>query len=105
MIKPISDEMYAKATKDGLAVIDFRMDFCSPCTAMDHILADVADDQRLNNRVKFLSITVNRHFEVAAALGIQHVPLVLVKRNGQIVNHLAGVHSGRQVTDMLLQYL
>lgn len=38
MIKEIHDQDFAKETDTGIAVIDFRADWCPPCRMMDPIL-------------------------------------------------------------------
>lgn len=105
MLQEITDEMYAQVTASGVVVVDFRQDFCSPCRAMDTILTTVAQDPQMKKRVKFVTLTVNREPLVAAAIGVTHVPTVLIKKDGQIVDHLTEIRSPQVVKQMLQQYL
>lgn len=105
MIKEISDQTYAQETATGLVVIDFRLDFCSPCRAMDAILTKVSQDGDLKDQVSFVSPTINRHHQVAQALGVAHVPTVLIKKDGKIVAHFFNIRSITSIKHLLLQCL
>ncbi|MFT9310204.1 thioredoxin family protein, partial [Lentilactobacillus hilgardii] len=43
MIKEIHDQDFAKETDTGIAVIDFRADWCPPCRMMDPILKSLSE--------------------------------------------------------------
>ncbi|MCI1986396.1 MAG: thioredoxin family protein [Lactobacillus sp.] len=89
-IELIHDQDYAAATKDGVVVVDFRMDFCPACIRMDHTLSQVAQDPAVAAKVRFLSLSVNQDFHVAEALGVQSAPSVIVKKDGHIVDAVVG---------------
>ncbi|MFC6254562.1 thioredoxin family protein [Secundilactobacillus hailunensis] len=92
-IKPIQDTDYAAETRHGLVLVDFRSDWCPPCTAVDRVLTHLATATELAKRVKFTSITVNRQPLIAEALGVQSTPTVILKKDGQIVDAVIGARS------------
>lgn len=91
-IQLIHDLDYAKATADGLVVVDFRMDFCPGCERMDAVLNQLAQKPQ-NQAVKFVALSINQDFQVAEAIGVKSAPTVLLKQNGQIIGHFFGAQA------------
>ncbi|MFD1484625.1 thioredoxin family protein [Lacticaseibacillus baoqingensis] len=105
MIELIHDEDYATATKSGIVVVDFRMDFCPACIRMDHTLSQVASDPEIAKRVRFVTLSVNQDFHVAEALGVQSAPSVIVKKAGHIVDAVVGYQPPAAFLERLQQLL
>lgn len=104
-VKPIKDTTYAAETQDGLVLIDFRSDWCPPCTAVDHALNHLATDTKLAQRVKFISLTVNQQPLIARALGVQSTPTVILKKNGEIVDAVIGPRSVTEFETLINKHL
>lgn len=59
MIKEIHDQDFAKETDTGIAVIDFRADWCPPCRMMDPILKSLSEDPAYKDQVNFVSLNID----------------------------------------------
>lgn len=105
VIKPIQDTAYERETQAGLVLIDFRSDWCPPCTAVDRALTDLASDSKLASQVKFLSLTVNQQPLIAQALGVQSTPTVILKKNGRIVDAVIGTRSVAEFKALIVKHL
>lgn len=105
LIKPIQDITYEQETQNGLVLIDFRSDWCPPCTAVDRVLVHLASDLRFAQQVKFTSLTVNRQPLIARALGVQSTPTVILKKNGQIVDAIIGPRSVTEFEALIIKHL
>lgn len=105
LIKPIQDITYEQETQNGLVLIDFRSDWCPPCTAVDRTLVHLASDLRFAQQVKFTSLTVNRQPLIARALGVQSTPTVILKKNGQIVDAVIGARSLTEFEALIIKHL
>ncbi|MCH5461272.1 thioredoxin family protein [Lactobacillus sp. LC28-10] len=104
-VKPIKDTAYAVETQDGLVLIDFRSDWCPPCTAVDRTLNYLATVTPFAQQVKFISLTVNQQPLIAQALGVQSTPTVILKKNGQIVDAVIGPRSATEFEILIKKYL
>lgn len=102
---PIQDETYVAETGHGVVLVDFRSDWCPPCTAVDKALGTLVNDQGLKNQVKFTSLTVNQQPLIAKALGVQSTPTLVLKKDGQIVDALVGLHSAIEIRTLIKKYL
>lgn len=105
VIKPILDTTYAAETRDGIVLVDFRSDWCAPCTAVDRILRNLATDADFSQRVKFTSLTVNQQPLIATALGVMSTPTVILKKNGQIVDAVIGPRSAAAFEAFIRKHL
>ena len=76
MIKEIHDQDFAKETDTGIAVIDFRADWCPPC--------------RIKDQVNFVSLNIDHDQATASQFQVQGIPTFLIKKDGQVVSHMVG---------------
>ncbi|MFC6295253.1 thioredoxin family protein [Lactiplantibacillus daoliensis] len=90
MIKEIHDQDFAKETDTGIAVVDFRADWCPPCKMMDPILQSLSEDPAYKDKVNFVSLNVDNDQEVASQFQVQGIPTFLIKKDGQIISHMVG---------------
>lgn len=104
-IKPIQDTTYAAETHAGLVLLDFRSDWCPPCTAVDRALTHLASQTELAQQVKFISLTVNRQPLIARALGVQSTPTIILKKNGQIVDAVIGPRSVTELETLIKKHV
>ncbi|GAX05995.1 thiol-disulfide isomerase [Secundilactobacillus pentosiphilus] len=103
-IKAIQDTTYEQETRNGLVLIDFRSDWCPPCTAVDRVLMQLAANPQLAQQVKFVSITVNRQPLIARAIGVQSTPTVILKKDGHIVDAVIGPRSVGEFKALIMKH-
>lgn len=90
MIKEIHDQDFAKETDTGIAVVDFRADWCPPCRMMDPILKALSEDDNYKDQVNFVSLNVDNDKEIATQFQVQGIPTFLIKKDGKVVSHMVG---------------
>ncbi|MGX6400149.1 thioredoxin family protein [Lactiplantibacillus plantarum] len=90
MIKEIHDQDFAKETDTGIAVIDFRADWCPPCRMMDPILKSFSEDPAYKDQVNFVSLNIDHDQATASQFQVQGIPTFLIKKDGQVVSHMVG---------------
>lgn len=90
MIKEIHDQDFAKETNTGIAVIDFRADWCPPCRMMDPILKSLSEDPAYKDQVNFVSLNIDHDQATASQFQVQGIPTFLIKKDGQVVSHMVG---------------
>ena len=100
MTKAITDVTFEAETKDGLVLIDFWATWCGPCRMQAPILeqlsAEIPEDE-----LKIVKIDVDENPNTVRQFGIMSIPTLLLKKNGQVVKQVAGVHTAAQIKQIM----
>ena len=76
-------------------LVDFWAEWCGPCRALSPILDELAKD--LGGKLKVVKVNVDEAQELAAQFNILSIPTMIVFKNGEPVNQLAGAMSKDQL--------
>ena len=103
MIYKLTDKTFEKETASGLVLIDFWATWCGPCKVQGPILEDLS--QEINeSELKICKIDVDENKETANKFGILSIPTLMIKKDGEIVKQVAGVHSKTQIKSLINQF-
>lgn len=83
-------------------LVDFSAEWCGPCKMMAPILKDVAS--QLGYAVRILKIDVDKNQQLAAQMGIQGVPTLILYKGGKQVWRQSGVVQANQLAGIIRQY-
>jgi len=78
---------------DGIVLIDFWAERCSPCKMLGPIIEEVALHYDKQTEVKVIKIDVDANQDLAAAFQVQSIPTVYVMHKGQAVDRMIGVQA------------
>ncbi len=95
------DETIASASTP--VVVDFWAEWCGPCKQLSPVLERLATEYA--GRFVLAKIDVDANQQLAAAAGVQSIPLVLGVVNGQAVPLFAGAYPEEQVRQYLDELL
>ncbi|MCH2213310.1 MAG: tetratricopeptide repeat protein [Fuerstiella sp.] len=84
-------------------VADFWADWCAPCRQLMPILEKLANEYA--GRFRLVKINVDECPEIAGAIGVQSIPLVLGFIDGQPATQLPGAHDETAVRSWLDGFL
>ena len=84
---------------DKPVLIDFWASWCGPCRMLSPTISEIAED--LKDKVKVGKVNVDEEGELAAMFRVSSIPLLVVMKNGKIVNSAVGVHPKEQIVGML----
>lgn len=84
-------------------LVDFYATWCGPCRMQLPIMDEMAKDY--SGKAKIAKINVDDARIKAAEFGISSIPALLVFKNGQVIERLAGLHSKNQLSQILAKYL
>lgn len=99
MAVKITKENFA-ALRDGErpVLIDFYADWCGPCRMMAPVLEEIAAER---SDVIVGKVNVDEEGELAAAFGVQSIPLIVLMRDGRVVAQSLGARPKAQILAML----
>ncbi|MBL1228529.1 thioredoxin [Enterococcus sp. BWB1-3] len=103
MTEAITDKTFAAETADGLVLIDFWAEWCGPCRMQAPILDQLAADYE--DELKIVKMDVDENPETPGSFGILSIPTLMLKKDGEVVERLVGVHSKEQLADVVGKYL
>ena len=74
---------------DKLTLVDFFATWCGPCKKQHPILEQLKEE--MGDRVRVLTLDVDRNAEVSDAYRVQSVPTLMLFRNGQVLWRRSGL--------------
>lgn len=83
---------------DKPVLLDFYADWCGPCRMVSPIIAEIANKR---NDIKVGKINVDEEPELAAKFQVVSIPMLVVVKNGKIVNQAVGFRPKEQIEAML----
>jgi len=83
---------------DKTVLLDFFADWCGPCRMVSPIVDEIAEE---NPQILVGKINVDNEPELAAEFGVSSIPMLVVMKNGKIVNTSVGAKPKPQILSML----
>ena len=79
-------------------LLDFFADWCGPCRMIAPILADIAEERE---DIKVCKINVDEEAELAMQFQVMSIPMLVVFKDGKVVNQAVGARPKAQILSML----
>ncbi len=95
----VSKENFEQVKNSSKTVLlDFYADWCGPCQMVSPIVDEIA-----NERADLLvgKINVDKESELAAAFSVMSIPMLVVMKQGEIVNQTVGAIPKDSILKML----
>ena len=83
---------------DKPVLVDFWANWCGPCRMLGPVLEQLAADRP---EVTVAKVDVDENMSLAAAYGVESIPMLLVFKNGQLVNKSIGFVSQPEIEKLL----
>lgn len=102
MVESITDTQFVEKTSEGLTLVDFWAPWCGPCRMQSPIVDELADE--LAGQVEFFKMNVDEEPKTAQEFGIMSIPTLIIKKDGEVVEKLIGLHDKARLNAILGQY-
>ena len=79
-------------------LLDFYADWCGPCRMVSPLVDEIAKE---NPQYLVGKVNVDSEMELAAQFGVESIPMLVVMKNGEIVNKSGGARPKAQILAML----
>ena len=90
---------FKKITSNGICVVDFYAEWCSPCKMLSPVFQEV--ETNLNNMASFLKVNIDNHIDIAQEYQISTIPTILVFKNGNVEERIVGFNSKEVIESKL----
>lgn len=80
-------------------LIDFWASWCGPCRMLSPTISEIAEEYM--DKVKVGKVNVDEEGELAAMFRVSSIPLLVVMKNGKVVNSAVGVRPKSQIVGMI----
>lgn len=96
----ISKENFASEVMSSskTVLLDFYADWCGPCQMVGPIVTEIANER---SDIKVGKINVDEQPELAAQFNVNSIPMLVVIKNGKLVNQVVGYRPKEQIEAML----
>ena len=99
MVKMLNSENFHDfINQDSYTVVDCYADWCGPCKMLGPVLEDVSEKV---SDVQFGKLNVDVAQDIAQELSVWSIPLVVLFKNGKMVNKSVGYRSEDEVMQFL----
>ena len=83
---------------DKTVLLDFFADWCGPCRMVSPMVDEIAEE---NPQYLVGKVNVDEQPELAQAFGVSSIPMLVVMKDGKIVNQSVGARPKAQILSML----
>lgn len=95
----LTDETFDDAVKEGTALVDFYATWCGPCKQISPILEDIAEENP--GETKIIKVDIDENSELVKRYRVMSVPTLILLRDGEVVNKVAGVRTKQELLDII----
>ncbi len=100
----VDDNSFQKVISDNsLVVVDCWAPWCAPCRMQGPVIDQLAKEYA--GKIVFAKLNTDENGVTASSLGIMSIPTLLVYKNGELVDRLAGFKAKNMLEQKLKVHL
>ena len=104
MSQVVTDKTFNEETDNGLVLIDFWATWCGPCRMQAPILEQLSEEYD-EDEFRVVKMDVDENPETPASFGIMSIPTLVLKKDGQVVDKVIGVHTKDQLKELIQAHM
>lgn len=98
VLKLTKDNFNEVLESDKKVLIDFYADWCGPCRMVSPFVEEIAEE---NPQYLVAKINVDDEPELATQFGVSSIPMLVVLKDGKVINQSVGARPKAQILGML----
>jgi len=83
-----TDQSFAENIEKGLVLVDFWAPWCGPCKMIAPVLEELSGE--IEGKANIVKVDVDNNQETAGKYGIMSIPTLILFKDGEIVEKVAG---------------
>lgn len=87
---------------EGVVVVDFYADWCSPCKLMMPTFKSVAAEY---DNVIFGKVDADAQPEIVSQHGIKAIPTIFIFKDGEVAERMTGIHTHKELKESIDKHL
>ena len=101
----VTDQSFQKDVLEagGAVLVDFWAPWCGPCKAIAPMLEELTTE--MNGRLTLAKLDVDENPEAASQYGVRSIPMLVLFRNGEVVDSTVGASSKANLVKWLEELL
>lgn len=92
------DDLENVKNSGKIILLDFYADWCGPCRMLSPVVDEFAEE---NPDFVVGKINVDKEPELSKEFGVSSIPLLVVMKDGKILNKSVGAKSKQQILEMI----
>lgn len=92
------DDLENVKNSGKIILLDFYADWCGPCRMLSPVVDEVAEE---NPDFVVGKINVDKEPELSEEFGVSSIPMLVVMKDGKILNKSVGAKSKQQILEMI----
>lgn len=102
-ITHLDNNNFKEVVANGLTLVDIKAEWCNPCKQLSPIIDQISTEYE--GRVTVGKLDADESRETVSELGVRNIPTIILYKNGEIIERLAGAVNRDTITSMLEKYL
>ncbi|MBQ4646683.1 MAG: thioredoxin [Candidatus Gastranaerophilales bacterium] len=105
MIEEITDNNFNQNVLEqkGIVVVDFWAQWCGPCRKLTPLLEQIQNE--FVEEIKIFKIDADKNINSAKEYGISSLPTILIFKNGEVKEMMAGMMQKSAIVSNIKKYL
>ena len=92
------DDLEKIKNSEKTILLDFYADWCGPCRMLSPVVEEFAEE---NPDFVVGKINVDKEPELSEEFGVSSIPMLVVMKDGKILNKSVGAKSKQQILEMI----
>ena len=98
VLKITKDNFDLLTNSDKKVLVDFYADWCGPCRMVSPFVEEIAQE---NPQYLVAKVNVDDEPELASRFGVSSIPMLVVLKDGKVINQSVGARPKAQILSML----
>ncbi|MBQ9149923.1 thioredoxin [bacterium] len=104
-IEEITDNNFSQSVLEAkeLVVVDFWAQWCGPCRKLTPVLEQIQNE--FKDEIKIVKVDADKNINTAREYGISSLPSVLIFKDGEVKEIMAGMMQKSAIVSNIKKYL